>query len=220
MRQAYTNELLHYGILGMKWGVRRYQNADGSYTEAGKKRYATAVRDAANKLSKNLPVYASTKIRNAAVKKYSNSPYAKQKAQEIKPLQKEYSKLWKEADDLAQEIRVSMMNDDAWRDKYAKSKASQSPNPEEDYEYYFKANDLWGEENDAMIRAYAKDNPNFSNFNTAIAKVNAAETKYTDALAEAFSSSEVSSLINDSKARSQAEVIVSQSIYTLMKDID
>ena len=35
-----SNELTHHGILGQKWGVRRYQNADGSLTEAGKKRYA------------------------------------------------------------------------------------------------------------------------------------------------------------------------------------
>jgi hypothetical protein len=34
-----NNELKHYGILGMKWGVRRFQNKDGSLTEAGKKRY-------------------------------------------------------------------------------------------------------------------------------------------------------------------------------------
>lgn len=34
------NELMHWGIKGMKWGVRRYQNKDGSLTPAGRKRYA------------------------------------------------------------------------------------------------------------------------------------------------------------------------------------
>lgn len=33
------NELYHHGILGQKWGIRRFQNPDGSLTEAGKKRY-------------------------------------------------------------------------------------------------------------------------------------------------------------------------------------
>ena len=35
------NHLEHHGIIGMKWGVRRYQNKDGTLTNAGKKRYST-----------------------------------------------------------------------------------------------------------------------------------------------------------------------------------
>ena len=33
------NHLCHFGIKGMKWGIRRFRNTDGTLTEAGKKRY-------------------------------------------------------------------------------------------------------------------------------------------------------------------------------------
>lgn len=38
-------ELWHHGIKGQRWGVRRYQNADGSLTAAGQKRYDRDIRE-------------------------------------------------------------------------------------------------------------------------------------------------------------------------------
>ena len=38
-RYSYANELKHYGILGMRWGIRRFQDKSGRLTRAGQKRY-------------------------------------------------------------------------------------------------------------------------------------------------------------------------------------
>ena len=45
-----NNYLYHHGILGMKWGIRRYQNEDGTLTAAGKKHYSDYKKS--NELSK------------------------------------------------------------------------------------------------------------------------------------------------------------------------
>ena len=51
----YDDYLAHYGVKGMKWGVRRYQNADGSLKSAGKRRYGGRLLGgaASNKTAKN-----------------------------------------------------------------------------------------------------------------------------------------------------------------------
>lgn len=52
MNESY---LVHHGILGMKWGVRRFQNEDGSLTSEGRRRYKYDVEGSKNKyiLAKN-----------------------------------------------------------------------------------------------------------------------------------------------------------------------
>lgn len=37
----YDQSISHHGIKGMRWGIRRFQNSDGSLTNEGKKRYST-----------------------------------------------------------------------------------------------------------------------------------------------------------------------------------
>lgn len=45
------DELMHYGVLGMKWGVRRYQNRDGSLTKTGKKHKQSSTQKDARRLA-------------------------------------------------------------------------------------------------------------------------------------------------------------------------
>ena len=54
--------LTHHGIKGMKWGVRRYQNKDGTLTPAGKKRANKGLKDAERLSKSHAIIEDSTRI--------------------------------------------------------------------------------------------------------------------------------------------------------------
>lgn len=103
----YNNELYHHGVKGMKWGVRRYQNKDGSLTDAGKKHLNTykgkeinraerkwdkAIKRTSKKASKAVYRYTTNKTDtryNKAVKKATEMETAKRfKKTELRNIKK------------------------------------------------------------------------------------------------------------------------------------
>ena len=83
-----NNELMHYGVPGMKWGVRRYQNADGSLTVAGKKRVSKQYKKASiagdeslkkhyNKMYMDSYNKAADKMNNGGIEKFNKSQQKK-----------------------------------------------------------------------------------------------------------------------------------------------
>ena len=94
-----TGELYHSGIKGMKWGVRRFQNPDGTLTSAGKKRYKDdpevvkakntmdAAKDARSKASKE---YTKANLKYQLIPTRSNTEARKEKLAELKQRDKDY----------------------------------------------------------------------------------------------------------------------------------
>ena len=56
------DSIYHFGIKGMKWGIRRYQNKDGSLTLQGKMRYSEDYKRAHS--GKNIKEMSDTELRN------------------------------------------------------------------------------------------------------------------------------------------------------------
>lgn len=95
IEQNSSDELQHWGIKGMKWGVRRYQNKDGTLTDAGMKRYAY---EADNKGYKDYDsdtgtYYKKSKKGNRDDLKFDASRYAKEDNERLKRVAEDSSRL-------------------------------------------------------------------------------------------------------------------------------
>lgn len=70
-----NDELYHHGVKGMKWGIRRYQNADGSLTNEGRLRYQKIINKSAKKgfersyLTEERTIPSGTKMYRTSVNK-------------------------------------------------------------------------------------------------------------------------------------------------------
>ena len=137
-------DVCHWGILGQKWGVRRYQNPDGTLTELGRQHYGRKDVKNFNKASKKNMGYT------ALQKKASESKIVKDfknNSDEYADLNKHYEALKALGDNVTKEQADEFLD----HTRSVRKAAAEYIEQYSDYQAGVMANFAWGKEND---RAY------------------------------------------------------------------
>lgn len=144
------DELYHHGIKGQKWGIRRWQNEDGTLTEAGRRKYLKML---------------DSETLNRKWDKYQET------SKKLRSLQEDHNKKLKTpsaSEERKEGIKVMDSMSDSWlkntygetynrSDSKAKNKFYDRHFKDDFYDYYY--DDVFGKTSDSKVeKQYAKEN--------------------------------------------------------------
>lgn len=114
-------ELYHHGILGQKWGIRRYQNADGTLTSEGRERMLARARKYESKANITIGESHSAKLRRAKLnQKAKDARYEVKKSDLKKARLKKAEK--KNSSESSTKKSIKNMSDDELKREIARAK--------------------------------------------------------------------------------------------------